>query len=278
MFNEHEPGTRYTRKNPRPLQSVGVLPTSDDGAHSPVPSTQRVDYGSPSGNVRRVRGIGARAAARERELLAMVMAAEEEEEERADYSTTYARSFAVDEGNLPRGFRTAWVWALSLAWRWLDDSCCCVFLSVQPRLLVSFFQCCCVALEPTPFSSLVLLYPHRPSSQLIVLTSPFPPSSFSLACVPGWTSATDPSAFANIPDEPITVWRQKADRVGSASTSANPFGRNAGFTQPIDEYNRDYTKVEEEASAAATRTNLVAHRFEGAQPAPSFEPGTSNSY
>lgn len=56
----------------------------------------------------------------------------------------------------------------------------------------------------------------------------------------------------------ISFWAERIDRVGSASTGHSAFGRNTFFSQPIDEYKRDYTKVEEESNAAAVETNRRA--------------------
>ncbi|KNC53707.1 uncharacterized protein AMSG_01418 [Thecamonas trahens ATCC 50062] len=55
-------------------------------------------------------------------------------------------------------------------------------------------------------------------------------------------------------DVPLSVWRDRLGReqLGTATTGANAFGRNAGFSQPIHEYDRAYTKIEEGAPPPST--------------------------
>ena len=61
-------------------------------------------------------------------------------------------------------------------------------------------------------------------------------------------------------DRPVSVWREQeeAGRVGTASTGANVFGRNDGFSVPVQHYRRAYTKLEEEAGEDAVKTNRTA--------------------
>ena len=76
-------------------------------------------------------------------------------------------------------------------------------------------------------------------------------------------------------DAPVSVWREKEEtgRVGTASTGPNVFGRNDGFSIPVQHYRRAYTKLEEEAGEDAIKTNRTAF----ASHPPYIDPSSSSS-